>query len=127
MSWTVDYYENHDGDCPIEAFLNKLSVKARAKCLAYIGLLEKKGYELPSSFIKQVRGKVWELRPEWAGNEYRFFYVGLVGKRFVVLNAIQKKSQKLKDRDIKIAEDRYAEILRRETDEEAPAIRQRAH
>jgi phage-related protein len=66
---------------------------------SYPTLLEQRGFDLPSSFIKKVRGKIWELRPGWSGTEYRFFYV-MMGRRLVVLHAIQKQSQKLKERDI---------------------------
>lgn len=60
-----------------------------------------------------MRGKIWKLRPEWSGNEYRFFYGAIVGQQFVILHAIHKKTQKLRERDIGIAEHRYEEIKER--------------
>jgi phage-related protein len=59
------------------------------------------------------RGKIWELRPEWSGNEYRFFYGAIVGQQFVILHAVQKKTQRLKESDIALAEKRYADVLKR--------------
>ena len=119
MAWTVVYYETAQGDKPIEAFLDALSHGARAKCLAYISRLEVDGPRLPASIAAHVRGKIWELRPEWSGMEYRFFYAALVGQRFIILHAIQKKRQKLRERDIAISEQRYEEIRRRSHDENA--------
>ncbi|MBK9308387.1 MAG: type II toxin-antitoxin system RelE/ParE family toxin [Nitrospira sp.] len=119
MAWTVIYYETAQGDKPIEAFLDALSHGARAKCLAYISRLEIDGTRLPASIAAHVRGKIWELRPEWSGTEYRFFYAALVGQRFVILHAIQKKRQKLRERDIALAEQRYEEVKRRSHDENA--------
>ncbi len=119
MAWTILYYETSKGDRPIESFLNALSNEARAKCLAYISRLEIDGTRLPGSIASHVRGKIWELRPEWSGNEYRFFYGAIMGQRFVILHAIQKKRQKLRDRDIAIAEHRYEDIRRRMHDEDA--------
>ena len=113
MTWSVVYYETPQGDKPIEAFLNALSREARAKCVAYISRLEIDGTRLPASIVAHVRGKIWELRQEWAGNEYRFFYGAIMGQRFVILHAIQKKRQKLRDRDITIAEQRYEELKER--------------
>jgi phage-related protein len=113
MAWTLLYYETGKGTRPIEEFLSALSDKARAKCLAYIGLLETNGTQLPASIAKHVRGKIWELRPEWSGNEYRFFYGAFVGKRFVILHAIHKNTQKLREGDIALAEQRYEEIKTR--------------
>jgi phage-related protein len=81
-----------------------LSDKARAKCLAYISRLEVDGPQLPASIATTVRGKIWELRPGWSGNEYRFFYGAFMGQRFVILHAVQKKTQKLKEKDIELAE-----------------------
>ena len=119
MAWTVLYYETARGDKPIETFLNALSDKARAKCLAYINRLEKDGTQLPGSIASHGRGKIWELRPEWAGNEYRYFYGSVVGQRFVIVHALHKKTQKLRERDITTAEERYEEIKRRIADEDA--------
>jgi phage-related protein len=113
MTWSVLYYETVQGDKPIEAFLSELSDEARAKCLAYISRLETDGTGLPASIAAHVRGKIWELRPEWSGTEYRFFYGAIVGQRFVILHAIQKKRQKLRERDIAIAEQRYQDIKKR--------------
>ena len=66
-----------------------------------------------------MRGKIWELRPEWAGNEYRYFYGAVVRQRFVLVHAMQKKTQKLRERDIATAEQRYEDIKRRIADEDA--------
>lgn len=87
--------------------------------------LEGHGFELPRSFIAKVRGNIWELRPEWAGTEYRFFYVAMVGRRFAVLHAVTKKSQKLKEKDIEPAEARHTEIRERWHHETTPPIRPR--
>lgn len=125
MGWEVFFYQTAGGDSPVEEFLDVLSDKARAKCLAYMRQLEKHGFDLPRSVIAKVRGKIWELRPEWSGTEYRFFYGSIVGRRIVILHAIQKKSQKLKARDIDLAEARYHEVLKRSNDESTSPIRRR--
>ena len=126
MTWTVEYYETTTGNSPIQEFLDELSDKARAKCLAYISRLEVDGTQLPASIAAKVRGKIWELRPEWSGNEYRFFYGAFLGQRFVILHAVQKKTQKLKEKDIELAEKRYADTPKRLEHEKASGIHQRA-
>ncbi len=126
MAWTVLYYETAKGDKPIQTFLNALSDKARAKCLAYISRLETDGTQLPTSIAAHVRGKIWELRPEWSGNEYRFFYGAVIGRRFVMLHAIHKKTQKLREGDIATAEQRYEDIKERIRHEDASTVRGRA-
>ncbi len=125
MAWEVLFFQTAGGNSPVEDFLDALSDKARAKCLAYLRQVEEHGFELPRSVIAKVRGKIWELRPEWGGIEYRFFYVAIVGRRMIALHAVQKQSQKLKAKDIEIAEARHAEVLRRLADEVTPPIRRR--
>jgi phage-related protein len=110
VPYEVYYYASEDGDSPIEAFLDKLPVKARAKCLAYISQLEEFGFALPANFISKVRGDLWELRPEWGGTEYRLLYFFFTRGRFVVVHAVTKKSQKLKLKDIELAEKRIREV-----------------
>jgi phage-related protein len=125
VGWEAWFYQTARGDSPIEDFLDDLPTKARAKCIAYLEQLEERGFQLPRAFIAKVRGNIWELRPEWAGSEYRLFYVAMVGQRFVVLHAVKKKSQKIRDKDIELAEARYADVRRRWHDEKAPPVRPR--
>lgn len=125
MRWEVYFYQSVRGDSPIEDFLDDLPIKAKAKCIAYMEALEEHGFELPRSFIAKIRGNIWELRPEWAGTEYRFFYVAMVGRRLVVLHAITKKSQKVKVRDIELAEARHNEVIERWHHEATSPIRPR--
>jgi phage-related protein len=113
------------GESPIEDFLAELPTKAQTKCVAYLEQLEDHGFDLPRSFIAKVRGNIWELRPEWGGTEYRFFYVAMVGRRFVVLHAIKKKSQRVKSKGIELAEARYSDVIGRWHDETTPPIRPR--
>lgn len=113
VSWEVFFYRTPGGDSPVEEFLDALSDKARAKCLAYLRQVDEHGFDLPRSIIAKVRGKIREILPEWGGIEYRFFYAAIVGRRIVVLHAIQKQSQKLKAKDIDVAEARYRDILMR--------------
>lgn len=121
----VLYYVTRRGESPIDAFLNRLPRKARAKCISYIDMLEEFGQGLPRSFIAKVRGDLWELRPEWSGTEYRFFYFTLIRGKFVILHAVTKKTQRLKKKDIQLAESRMREIQVRSRDEKASPVRQR--
>ena len=125
QAWEVLYYQSGRGESPIEDFLNVIPRKARAKCISYIDLLEEFGYHLPRAFIAKVRGDLWELRPEWGGNEYRFLCVRLSKGKIVVLHAVTKKTQKLRPRDIVLAEARMEDVRKRIKDEKTPPIRQR--
>ena len=114
MNWEVFYFQSERGESPIEEFLNGLSLKAGAKCLAYIEQLEQFGNRLPSNFASKVKDDVWELWPEWGGVEHRFFYFTFVERRIVIVHARTKKSQKLKAQDIAVALARVEEVQPRE-------------
>lgn len=101
--------------------MDSLSEKAKAKCLSYIDLLEERGSTLTRSYVSKVTGDIWELRPEFGGTEYRFFYFTFVGSNAVIVHAIVKKTQQLKSGDIALSQARAAEVQRREA-ERAQAI-----
>ena len=111
--WETHYFISRRGDSPVQDFLGALPLKARAKCFAYIDALEAEGLSLPACYVKKVADDLWELRPEYGGTEYRFFYFTLVRRRFVIVHAVAKKSQRLKTRDVKLALDRVRETRER--------------
>jgi phage-related protein len=119
MAWAVVYYETAQGDTLIEAFLDALSHGARAKCLVYISRLEVMGRVFPLRLRHTSEGRSGSYVRNGRGWSLGFFYAALVGKRFILLHAIQKKRQKLRERDIVIAEQRYEEIKGRSHDENA--------
>jgi phage-related protein len=65
------------------------------------------GVSLGMPHAKHISGKLWELRP--AAN--RFFYFAYVGRRFVILHAYRKQSQKTPPQELALAERRLAEVL----------------
>lgn len=69
---------------------------------------------LGEPYVKKVAGHdFWELRTSAEGNIYRTFYFAYTGKRFVLLHAFQKKSQKAPKQEIETAEARMRDYLRR--------------
>jgi len=48
--WKVIYYSRQDGSMPVKEYIANLSLKERAKTLAFIGLLEEKGPNLPRPY-----------------------------------------------------------------------------
>lgn len=115
MAWEVGFYETEGGRCPVEDFLDGLPVKARAKCVKYIELLEEHGFGLPANYAKRVAGTdaLWELRPEYGGVEYRLLYFSLIKNRLVVVHAVTKKTRRLDPNDIRTAERRIREMKSR--------------
>jgi phage-related protein len=113
MAWEVLFYETQSGRNPALAFLKNLSQKARTKCFKYIEMLEERGFGLPSPYLEKVRGDIWALRPEFAGNEYRIFFFNAGKNRFVITHAILKNTRRIEPNDIDTAENRMDEWLKR--------------
>lgn len=110
MSWNIAFYADDVGESPIADFLAGLSVKERAKCYAYLALLEQHGNRLTSQFIKHLEDDLWELRPEFGGVEMRLFYFTWVDEMIVIVHALKKKSQKARRQDIALAGKRIGEV-----------------
>src|SRR6266568_4637366 len=116
MPAEVFFYYAQDGRSDVREFLLGLSEKARDKCLAYINMLKDPGPPLTRNYVGHVRGRIWELRPEWGGTEFRFLYAALPESRFVILTGLKKDRRRLRETDIARAEARLTEITERMRD-----------
>ncbi len=90
----------------MQQFLDSLDKPRRAKLLALIKLLEEQGPTLPFPYSSQVRGKLRELRAHYGSEHYRVLYFGAPNRAFVLLHALQKRTEELPVRDIRRAETR---------------------
>src|SRR6266446_1343949 len=106
MAWQVDFFVDEHGHAPVEDYLTSLPVQHRAKLLALIKLLEQEGANLPFPYSSQVRGKLRELRTQQGKDKLRILYFGDARRVFVLLHGIVKRSAKLPEEDIRIAEAR---------------------
>jgi phage-related protein len=106
--YEIRYYQKGHNN-PVDDFIQARTEKERAKIMYYIGVLREKGPALHEPYVKKVSGKIYELRPGFAGSEFRIFFFWS-GKTAVLLHAIIKKDQKLKRNDIEIAESRMKEF-----------------
>ena len=61
-------------------------------------------------YIKHVQSKIWELRASGKDTQGRCLYVTATGKRVVILRCFIKKSQKIKQKEIRIALERAKEV-----------------
>ncbi|MGH9787676.1 MAG: type II toxin-antitoxin system RelE/ParE family toxin [Candidatus Acidiferrales bacterium] len=111
MAWTVDFYEEEGGSAPVEVFLNGLPKPQRAKVVARIRLLQEQGVDLPFPYSSQVRGRLRELRARFAKERIRIFYFADSRRWFILVHGVLKRTEKLAESDIRIAE---ARVLRHE-------------
>ena len=104
--WPVEFYQNENGQAPVRDFLLSLQPKARGKVLQVIQILSEFGIDLPFPYSSQVEGRLRELRARYGKNQYRVLYYGDADRVFVLLHAFEKRSQKLPQREIRIAIER---------------------
>jgi hypothetical protein len=106
MAWCVDFFVDEHGHAPVEDYLTSLPAQHRAKLLALIKVLGQEGANLPFPYSSQVRGKLRELRTQQGKDKLRILYFGDARRVFVLLHGIVKRSDKLPEEDIRIAEAR---------------------
>jgi phage-related protein len=58
---------------------------------------------LGSPYVEKVKDKIWALRIKHGTDYYRILYFAYTGRRFILLHAVKKKSDKLQKRDIETA------------------------
>ena len=109
MAWAVNFYEDADGNAPVERFLDGLPKKQRAKLLGLIGKLKEHGPTLPFPYSSQVAGKVRELRTRFGKTRLRILYFGDANQEFKLLHGVVKDTEKLEKSDIAEAQDRMAD------------------
>ena len=102
----VDFFVDERGHAPVEEYLTTLPVQHRAKALALIKILEQEGPNLPFPYSSQIRGKLRELRTQQGKDKLRILYFGDARSVFVLRHGILKRSTRLPEEDIRIAEAR---------------------
>ena len=109
MAWAVDFYEDADGNAPVEIFLNGLPKKHRAKLLGLIAKLKEHGPTLPFPYSSQVDGRARELRTRFGKTRLRVLYFGDANQEFILLHGVIKDTDKLEKSEIEAAKSNMAD------------------
>jgi phage-related protein len=110
----IVFYRTASGSCPVIEFLDALPARQAQKIVWVLRLTEEVDV-VPAQYFKKLAGsgEIWEVRVEFGGEAFRLLGF-LHGGRFIVLNhAFRKKTQKIPAADIRLAEQRKADWLRR--------------
>ena len=108
--WTVEYYETGDGRETVLDEMRSFGSKEAARIVRTIGLLEEFGLSLSGSYVKHIRGEIWELR----ATRFRVLYFTFTGRKLVMLRAFMKKSRTTPKSEIAIPERRMNDYTSRE-------------
>jgi phage-related protein len=112
-SWTIEFYLTANGENPVQAFIDDLSLAAQASVLRDLSLLRDYGLAVGFPTVRPMEGirKLWELRVKTKDGAVRIFYVARTGRRFVLLHAFLKKSNKTPKSELNMAIKRLKQIL----------------
>lgn len=111
MKWTIEYYTKEDGTSPIKDFIDNLPLKAKARTVKTLDLLETYGIQMGEPHVKYVAEKLWELRVKAKEGIFRFFFTVRKNRIIILLHGFQKKTEKIPKRELDAALRRMKEIL----------------
>lgn len=109
-SWTVEFYAFANGEVPALDWLLQQNPKVQANYSTKFGLLQEFGLKLHEPHVKTLGPKIFELRIRCEKICYRMLFSPVPSRRFIMLHAFVKKSQKTPRSDIQIAEKRLADF-----------------
>lgn len=109
--WTIVFYQTARGERPVLEFIESLDERTQARLRRGIEELRVRNVQASFPLVRQIEGKLWELREESQTNIYRLFYFLFTGRRIILLHAFQKKSQKTPRREIETAKRRMQEFI----------------
>jgi phage-related protein len=109
--WTIVTYDEA-GTNPVGKFIESLDAKTQGRLAWSVEQLRVRNVLAREPLVRHIEGKIWELRDGSETNIYRVFYFAAVGRRFVLLHAFQKKTQKTPRREIATAQRRLEDFER---------------
>jgi hypothetical protein len=112
-TWKVAYYSKQKGSMPVKEYIDSLSIREQAKALAFIGLLDEKGPNLPRPYADLLEDGIHELRIKLKGTQVRILYFFCYQNIIVLTNVFDKHSDKVPKKQIKIAKENRLDFLSR--------------
>lgn len=103
----IVFYKTQVGRCPVEDFLDLLDSKNAQKLAWVMQLVEEIPYPPPQYLKKLINTQdIWEIRTQVGSNIFRVLGFFATEAVFVATNGFQKKSQKVPQKEILLAQRR---------------------
>ena len=116
--FTVIFYEDENGEKPVEEFLLSLDKKMRAKILGILGILEEKGNTLREPYSKPLGDGIFEVRCKIGTDLTRVLYFFYYEGHIILTNGFVKKTQKTPKQVIQLAKKRRTDYIERSQNNE---------
>lgn len=97
--WRIEYYTADSGRSPVSDYIDELPAPERAQVRNALRLLQEFGTKLTMPYVRQLRGKLWELRP----GPNRLLYFADTAHTLVILHAYHKQTGKTPSQEIETA------------------------
>lgn len=62
MKWEIEFYQDSQGNIPVQDFISQQPTKVKAKFIHYIDMLQDFGLSLGQPYVKKLKDDVWELK-----------------------------------------------------------------
>jgi phage-related protein len=102
----VIFYEDEEGNSPVEEFLDRLDESAKAKITARIEFLGKHWRQVRRPLVDYLEDGLYELRVQFAKDKVRVIYAYMFKDHIVLLHGIIKRTAKVPESDKLIAKQR---------------------
>ena len=110
--YKVKYFtDKRTGRTPVRDYIDDAPVKDRSKIFKYIEYLRQSKGVLDEPYSKHIRGKIRELRVDFANNRHRIFYFTFVGQNIILLHAFRKNTAKTPESEIIKAENNLNQVI----------------
>lgn len=104
--WVVVFADHR-----VEKEIAGLSKDLQSSLLRIVEMVKYYGLEdVRMPYVKNISGKIWEMRAKGRDGIARALYVAAIGKKIVILHAFQKKTQKTPQEAINLAIKRGKEL-----------------
>lgn len=110
----IGFYTTETGRCPVQEHLDELPDKAVQKIVWVLRVVRDLD-RVPANYLKKLvnTDDIWEVRVDVGHNTFRLLGF-FAGRELIVLtNSFQKKAQQTPPAEIRLAEERKADYLRR--------------
>jgi len=110
----TQFYTTASGRCPVREHLDTLPDKAARK-IAWVLRAVRDLERVPANYLKKLvnTNDIWEIRVDVGRNTFRLLGFFRGRELIILTNSFQKKSQKTPQGEIRLAEERKADYLKR--------------
>lgn len=111
--WKTLLYRTKKGKSQVDDFIESLTGKEQGKVYAWIGELKQQGPTLPRPYADLLKDGIHELRLKLKGEQNRILYFFCFKNYVVLTNTFIKKTDKVPEKQIKIAKNCREDFLLR--------------